>query len=45
MYVCMPKCVYVHRVHASTQGGQKRALGPLELELPDVDAGTSAWVS
>ena len=36
MYVCVPKCVYVHHVCADTHGGQKKALDPLELKLTSV---------
>jgi hypothetical protein len=33
MYMCVPECIYVYRVHADICRGQKKVLGPLELEL------------
>lgn len=36
VYVCVPDCTYVHYVSTATHRGQKRASGPLDLELHTV---------
>lgn len=51
--VCVPECMYMHRVHAGVYGSHKRAPDPLELEwsyrwlwitlrVPEMETGSSA---
>lgn len=39
--MCVPDCMYVHRVHAGADGGQRTALHPLESNSARVGAASA----